>query len=445
LSGIGDPPPGDRRDWPAEDLARRQADASAEGSPSEEPTQEVAASPPEPPSDLPPGDQPPGDLVTESPWDVKVSGNRRRPTAAEQAVPWLIGLVLALAGMLIVLLALVFSSNEGLLPAYGSPTPEPTPARTPPPPTPTPEPSVEPSASLEPTPTPAPTPAFPPLEIAFMQRTAASGPIHLFTHDFAGSAAPVPQARDNRGVDVYDWSPDGSHGIALVDGNPLYLTPGSSAADLGDGFDGVMFAADSTTAWAVRATLAGANDRTDLLRMDVTSGAVTAVATWTYPHPVTFQESVQKEAQFADDGGFNRVYVLDDGTIVVSILGAPAIYTYNPATGTAGTTAREPLLWSPDGHLTVVLAESGANTRISVHGQANEERGAIGVTGLVSHVRWSTASNQVVFTMTTPVTGGVAQDLYLWDLRTGSLVQRLTQDLRSMGGEFRGAPERWRP
>jgi hypothetical protein len=388
---------------------------------------------------------PTGELTTEPAYNVKTSGNRRRPTAAEQAVPWLIGLVLALAGMLIVLLALVFSSNEGLLPAYGSPEPSPTPARTPPPPTPTPEPSVEASASLAPTPTPAPTPAFPPLEIVFMQRTSDAGPIHLFTHDFAGSVAPVPQARDNRGVDVYDWAPDGAHGIAIVKGDPLLLTPGSSAVDLGDGFDGVMYTADSTTAWAVRATLAGANDRTELLRVDTASGAVQAMAVWTYPHPVTFQESAAKEAQFADDGGFNRVYVLDDGTMVISILGAPAIYTYNPATGTAGTAAREPLLWSPNGELTVVLTESGSNTRIAVQGVAGEERGAIGVTGLVSHVRWSTASNQIVFTITTPVTGGVSQDLYLWDLRTSSPAVRLTQDLRSMGGEFRGAPERYRP
>ncbi|MGH2488847.1 MAG: hypothetical protein ACRDFR_04455, partial [Candidatus Limnocylindria bacterium] len=60
----------------------------------------------------------------EPPWDVKLDGNRRRPTTAEQAVPWLIGLVLALAGMLIVLLALIFSTTDGVLTAFGTPTPE---------------------------------------------------------------------------------------------------------------------------------------------------------------------------------------------------------------------------------------------------------------------------------------------------------------------------------
>ncbi len=388
--------------------------------------------------------------TTEPSWDVKASGNRRRPTAAEQAVPWLIGLVLALAGMLIVLLALVFSSNEGLLPAYGaspsltpeaavSPTPRPTPE-------PTPDPSAEPSLSAPPaTPTPEPAPAFPPLEIVFMQRTSAAGPIHLFSHDFAGSANPVPQARDNRGVQSYDWAPDGSHGIAIVDGNPLALTPGNSARDLGDGFDGVTFASDSTTAYAVRATLAGANDRAELLRVDYTSGAVTSLATWTYPHPTTFQEDVVSEAQFADDGGFERVYVLDDGTIVVWILGAPQVYTFNTSTGAVGTTNHMPLLWSPNGQLRIAVTESGSTSRFSVRGMAGEERGALNVSGFVSHVRWSAASNQIVFTLNRAASGGgVAQDLYVWDLTTGHAAVRLTQDLRSMGGEYRGSPDRWR-
>ena len=432
MSGIEDPPPGDHHDWPSSDLNREPG----QGEPSAERPAVPAEATPSPP--------PPGDLVTESAYDVKVSGNRRRPTAAEQAVPWLIGLVLALAGMLIVLLALVFSSTDGLLPAYGSPTPDPTPARTPPP-APTPEPSVAPSASVAPSLTPEPAPTWPPLEIVFMQRTSESGPVHLFTHDFASEAKPVPLARDNRGVSTYDWSPDGTHGLAVVAGNPLYLTPGSSARDVGDGFDGVMFAADSATAYAVRATLAGANDRAELLAVDVASGAVRSLHTWTYPHPTTLQESAVQEAQFADDGGLNRIYVLEDGTVAVSILGAPAVYTFNPVSGTAGTADHAPTLWSPGRDRRIQLNETGSNTRISMRGLAGEERGALNVTGYVSHVRWAAASNQVVFTLNrTNSSGGVTQDLYLWDLKTGSPAVRLTQDQRSLGGEFRGAPENWR-
>ena len=61
-----------------------------------------------------------------SDWDPKVHGERRRPTTAEQAVPWMIGVILALAGIVIVLLALIFTAPEGLLAGSGSPTPSAT-------------------------------------------------------------------------------------------------------------------------------------------------------------------------------------------------------------------------------------------------------------------------------------------------------------------------------
>jgi hypothetical protein len=279
-----------------------------------------------------------------------------------------------------------------------------------------------------------------------MQRTSAAGPTHLFSHDFATTAAPVPQARDNRGVSWYRWAPDGTQGVALVDGNPLLLTPGSSARDVSDGFDSVTYGADSVTAYGLRTTLAGANDRSELLQVDIPSGAVTSLATWTYPHPTTFQEAAVKEAQFADDGGFERVMVLEDGRIVVWVLGAPAIYTWDPATGTAGTLTQFPTLWSPNGQLRVTTAESGGNTRIAILGIAGEERSSGTVTGFVSHVRWSANSNQIVFTINrTNSAGDVTQDLYAWDLQTATAAVRLTQDLRSRGGEYRGAREIWKP
>ncbi len=381
----------------------------------------------------------------EEPWDVKLDGNRRRPTTAEQAVPWLIGLVLALAGMLIVLLALIFSTTDGALTAFGTPTPEPTSAMTPRP-TPSPRPTPEGTPTPEPSPSAAPTPAFAPLEIVFMQRISESGPVHLFSHDFAVQDTPDALARDDRGIDRYAWAPNGAWGIALVEGDPVAVNPGVSASDVGDGFDGVAFAADSVTAYGVRATLAGSNDRAELLSIDMTTGVVTSLATWTYPHPVTFQQSAVQEAQFADDGGFNRLYVLNDGRVVVWILGAPAIYTFDPATGTASTTSREPVLWSPNGLLRVELVASGNSTTLTLRGLANEARASITVAGLVSHLRWSAQQNNVVFTLTTALAGGgAAQDLYLWDLRSGSSVVRLTQDLRSSGGEFRGVWEYWKP
>jgi len=396
-------------------------------------------------STTPPDGWPARDIGAEPPWDTKLDGNRRRPTTAEQAVPWLIGLVLALAGMLIVALALIFSSTDGLLPAYGTPSPEPTLALTPTPrPTRSPEPS--PTVTSEETPTPEATPAFAPLEIIFMQRTSTSGPVHLFSHDFAGQETPEPLARDDRGVDQYSWSPDGAWGIALVEGNPLALNPGNSAVDLGDGFDGIAFAGDSVTAYAVRATLAGSNDRAELLGVNMVTGAVQVLAIWTYPHPTTFQQGAVLEAQFADDGGFNRVHVLQDGRVVVWILGAPQIYTYDPATGATGTTNRAPVLWSPNGRLRIEVTEAGGSSTLYVRGLANEARGASTVSGYVSHIRWSSQNNQIVFTISLALTGGaVSQDLYLWDLETGSSVVRLTQDMRSMGGEFRGVEDHWKP
>jgi hypothetical protein len=391
------------------------------------------------------GSWPTQDVPTEPAWDVKTYGNRRRPTRAEQAVPWLIGLVLALSGMMIVLLALIFSSNEGLLPAYGTPSPEPTPDASPTPrPTPTPEPSVDPSASVAPTPTPEPSHAYPPLEIVFMQRTAQTGPAHLYVHDFAAQASPVPLARDNRGVDRYAWAPDGTRGVALVEGDMLALRPDHSAQDLADGIDSVAFNPDSITTYALRVTRAGVNDQAELVQVDVSSGAAQSLHTWVYAHTTTFQENAVSEAQFADDGGFNRVYRLVDGRLLVWILGAPTTYLFDPATGTASTTNHLPTLWSPSGELRVELTEGSGSTRMSVRGLANDERGTLTVPGLVSHLRWSALNNQIVFTLNWSNAGTAVQDLYAWNLETGIGAVRLTQDLRSSGGEFRGVEARWR-
>src|SRR5438874_2433621 len=82
-------------------------------------------------------------------WDPRQLGERRRPTTAEQAVPWLVGAVLALAGIVIVLLALIFSDANG---GFAAATVQPTPGLFVPSESTAPSPSASASPSLSPSP-----------------------------------------------------------------------------------------------------------------------------------------------------------------------------------------------------------------------------------------------------------------------------------------------------
>ncbi|MGH2457108.1 MAG: hypothetical protein ACRDHD_12730, partial [Candidatus Limnocylindria bacterium] len=121
---------------PFEDAARPPELASEPAEPTSEPDDGQPTPEPQPPSEPePPSEEPAPAPPTEaaepttafdgSPdvWSPRLHGDRRRPTTAEQAVPWLIGIILALAGMVIVLLALIFTSPDGAV--GGSPTPTP--------------------------------------------------------------------------------------------------------------------------------------------------------------------------------------------------------------------------------------------------------------------------------------------------------------------------------
>ena len=210
-----------------------------------------------PPFDQPPpGSEWPQQDSGETSWDIKADGNRRRATTSEQAVPWLIGLVLALAGMTIVLLALIFSSDNGLLPAYGTSSPSPTLAQTPrpqPSPSPTPEATVTPEPNATPVPHAGLRPARDRLHAAGLQ----GGPIHLFSHDFAGQATPEPLARDDRGVDHYSWAADGMRGRRPGRREPAGVESRNSAHDLGDGTDAVFIAQDGSISEALQVTRPG--------------------------------------------------------------------------------------------------------------------------------------------------------------------------------------------
>ena len=66
----------------------------------------------------------------------------------------------------------------------------------------------------------------------------------------------------------------------------------------------------------------------------------------------------------------------------------------------------------------MTVHEDGNNTALRLRDRGNNVVASIGVTGLVSHIRWAPTSNEIVFTIgSTGANGGVRQDLYVWDLR----------------------------
>ncbi len=446
----GEEPPGDEP--PAEE-------PPAEEPPAEEPSVE----PQEPPTYE---DRPPVEPNTESgepvlafegsanSWDPKLHGNRRRPTTAEQAVPWLIGIILALTGMVIVLLALIFSSPEGLAAADESPTPQPS-AST--------EPSTEPStapsdvetspsgeasASPEPTPGPTPTPApsYGPLEMVYLGRPTAAAPIYLLNRDFSENDDPEILAQADQGVEKFAWSPDGRVGAAIILGRAVALTPGQQARRLADNISALTFGWDAETVYGVRITRDGAEDRAQILEIDFVSRASDVIANIRYPHPVIGADPPLREAQFIDDGGVVRIYAVADGNLEVWILGAPSTYRVDPADGNVTEIARQPILWSPDGTQRVTLHESGSSTTLRLRNRSNAVIAGVTVVGLVSHVRWAGTSNEIVFTLgTVSANGGVRQDLYVWDLQDRNDPLPLTSNGASFGADWRGVTPNWAP
>ena len=378
------------------------------------------------------------DSWDEGPWNVKRDGERRRPSTAEQAVPWLIGLILALSGMVIVMTALIFTTDAGS--ATASPTPSESVAPTT---TPEPTPTPNPSTSVEPTATPQPTPQYGALELLF--RGTRSGAAAVLVHDFTTTASPVPALTDSRGIDRFDWSPDGTWGAGIAEGSLLLIRPGTDPLEVATGIDGVSIAPDSKGLWALRVTHASSsNDRAELLRMDFPGGTVTLIHTFTYRTPVTFQESNAREKAFDDDGGFNRVMELADGRVAVVILGAPDVYVWDLETSTPGTLDVEPALWAPNVSQRVEVRESNGQSTLILRNAGGTQIATVAFNGLVSHLRWSPTSVQVVFTITT-TSSAAPQDLYVWNLTDGVQPSRLTQDGTSGGAIWRGAPIIWLP
>jgi hypothetical protein len=378
-------------------------------------------------------------------WDPRRDGDRRRPTTAEQAVPWLIGLLLGLTGIVIVLLALIFIGPEGVA---GLPSASPTPLVSV-----APTPSSTQLASTTPTPTAAPTatppPTFGALEMTFLGRSTSNAPIRLSRRDFSTTVAAVVIAQDPKSVVHYAWAPDGSHGAAIIAGRAVAVVAGQKLRTLTDPVDALVFADDSTTLYGLRVTPNGANDRAEVLTINFDTGATAVLATITYPHPDIFPDPALKEAQFADNGGIDRLWVTTDGYVVAWMLGAPgtSAYRIDPATGTFANAPRAPLLWSPNQRVKVNVTENKATgvTTLTLVDMNEVKQASTTVSGLVSHVRWASSNNEIVFTLGRLVGGGVRQDLYVWDLVNGKKPAPLTSNGASFGAEWLGVLQSWSP
>lgn len=445
---------GDRDDWP--DATRAAAYEPPRRDPSP-PAPIPAASAPAPP--LESGDPATafnGSAFSGTTWDPKVHGERRRPTTAEQAVPWLIGIVLALAGIVIVLMALIFTGPDGLLAdTFGSPSPTVQPslravgsvepsveAKS----TPTAQPSSpEPEGTPKPTATPAPE--YGPLEMVYLGRPSALAPIQLLRRDFSRRRDPNVMAQTDVGVSRYAWSPDGRYGAAIIGERLVAIERGRAARALADGISAVTFSLDSETVYAVRIRGGGANDEAEVLEVAFRRGNERRLAVVRYARPAVAPDPPLREAQFIDDGGQVRLYPLADGDLLLWILGAPETYRIDAGDGSVSEARRQPVLWSPDGTRRIDLRENPNGTTDLVLRDSDGDSVAVTqVAGLVSHVRWVSSSNEIVFTLGSQSSaGGVRQDLYVWDLRDGRDPMPLTSDGVSFGAEWLGSAPNWLP
>jgi hypothetical protein len=380
-------------------------------------------------------------------WDPRRDGDRRRPTTAEQAVPWLIGLLLALSGIVVVLLALIFIGPDGVagLPSPSSSASALASASA----------QASGSAAAAASSTPAatavptaiPPPAFGALEMTYLGRATASSPIRLLRRDFSTAGDPSVLLEDPGGVGRFVWAPDGRVGAGIVSGRAVAVEAGKDARTLTDPVDALVFADDSTMLYGLRITADGANDRGEVLSIDFATGATEIIATVSYPHPEIFADPALKEAQFADNGGIARLYMTVDGYVVAWILGAPTAYRVDPANGsfTQIDKGKQPVLWSPDQRLRIGVTEAAGTTTVTLIDHDGIAQASVKVTGLVSHVRWAASNNEVVFTLGRLVGGGVRQDLYVWDLVDGKDPAPLTSNGASFGAEWLGVLQTWVP
>ncbi len=156
-------------------------------------------------------------------------------------------------------------------------------------------------------------------------------------------------------------------------------------------------------------------------------------------------ESPVKEAQFADEGGSQRLYFMSDKTLRIWMLGAPTygVTTTGRTTKLADVTL--PTLWAGDGTKRVELTEGGEKTTLILRDPRGSALATTTARGIVSHLRWAPDDSEVTFTVGRSVGGGVQQDLFLWDLANNKAPMQLTNTGAAFGAEWLGASESWRP
>jgi hypothetical protein len=374
-------------------------------------------------------------------------------STAEQAVPWLIGLILLLAGMVIVLLALIFAGDSSLGATGQRPTdsafgglPSPSGGTGGTTPTVAPSTSAAPSSSIGPTATPVPPPQYGPLDVVYQGRAAALAPIYLLRHDFTTQADPVVLAQDpNLNIQRIAWAPDGTVGAGLYADLLLAIEQGADKRNLGDGISAITFGDDASMLYAVRITADGANDVATILVINYVTGDTSELASIPYVRPTLGTETALKEAQFSDDGGSVRLYWLDDNDLLLWVLGG-GTWRVTPGTGTV-TDAPEalPLLWSPDGRHRIDVTVDGTTTTLRMTNASGDDLGTTTVEGLVSHLRWSRDGERLIFTLGRSASeGGVLQDLYLWDVNVGTAPRQITSTGAAFGAEWLGTTARWK-
>jgi hypothetical protein len=397
--------------------------------------------------------------------DGQVHSEPVRPSTAEQAVPWLIGVILLLAGMVIVLLALIFAGDESLgaaLPsgsdvtriasvepaatAVETSTPRPTPTPTL---TPTSVPSATSSqaavATEDATPTPIPVPAYGPLEMVYQGRSAAGAPIYLLHRDFTKDEKTQTVLARDAALDVrrFAWSPDGTVGAGLLSDVVVSIELGKQKRQLALGVETITFGDDASTVYAVRITRDGGKDVARVLAINFKSEKETVLARVSYPRPPAGGEAPVIKAQLSDEGGPVRLYWVD-GALRLWVRGA-GTWDVDPADGATTALADDarPTLWSPSADQRITTAFEDGATTITLLDDADEVILATTVKGRVSHLRWAPDGRRVAFTVNTSASGGrVLQDLFLWDLNDKPPT-RLTATGAAFGAEWRGAPPLW--